>query len=120
MAHHHFTRDDRVLLAKLKTAGFSNRSCARILGFHPSTIGRELRRGYGATATGYSVRVARRRTALLRLRANQQHRKLHIIQAERITALLRCYYSPMAQEANAKTLGKYRKRPRRVFGKVVA
>ena len=94
MAHHHFTRDDRVLLAKLKTAGLSNRSCARILGFHPSTIGRELRRGYGATVTGYSVRVARRRTALLRLRANQQHRRLCAVQAERITELICQYYSP--------------------------
>ncbi|MBC7546840.1 helix-turn-helix domain-containing protein [Candidatus Saccharibacteria bacterium] len=42
MAQHHFTRDDRVLLAKLKAAGLNNLSCARILGFHPSTIGREL------------------------------------------------------------------------------
>ena len=94
MAHQHFTRDDRVVLVKLKTAGLSNRSCARILGFHPSTIGRELRRGCAATATGYSIRVARRRAARLRLQTNQQHRKLHTTQAERITALLRCYHSP--------------------------
>ena len=94
MAHHHFTRSDRVLLAKLKIAGLNNRSCARILGFHPSTVGRELHRGKANTASGYSVRVARKRTAHLRTSANQQHRKLHRQQAERITTLIRQYYSP--------------------------
>lgn len=94
MAHHHFTRHDRVLLAKLKTAGLSNRSCARILGFHPSSIGRELQRGAASTATGYDVRVARAHSRHLRLDANQQHRKLHDTQAQRVTELLRQYYSP--------------------------
>ena len=95
MAHHHFTRDERVFLATLKTAGLTNRSCARILGFHPSTIGRELRRGYAATtATGYSVRVARKRAQYRRTAANQQHRKLGSAQAERIISLIRQYYSP--------------------------
>lgn len=94
MAHHHFTRDDRVLLAKLKTAGLSNRSCARILRFHPSSIGRELRRGVAPTATGYDIRVARVRNRQLRWAANQQHRKLHAPQGKQITALLRQYYSP--------------------------
>lgn len=36
MPHHHFTREDRVLLAKLKTARLSTASCARILGRSPS------------------------------------------------------------------------------------
>ncbi len=94
MAHHHFTRDDRVLLAKLKTAGLTNRSCARILGFHPSSVGRELRRGAAPTATGYDIRVARVRNRQLRQQANQQHRKLFVAQAARITGLLRQYYSP--------------------------
>jgi IS30 family transposase len=94
MAHHHFTRDDRVLLAKLKTAGLSDRSCARILGFHPSSVGRELKRGAASTATGYDVRVAQRRSRKLRTRANQQHRKLHNAEAEQITALMHQCYSP--------------------------
>lgn len=94
MAHHHFTRDDRVLLAKLKTAGLNNRSCARILGFHSSSIGRELQRGKADTFTGYNVRIARKRTQTLRTRANQQHRKLHNKQAQELTALIRQYYSP--------------------------
>jgi transposase, IS30 family len=94
VAHHHFTREDRVLLAKLKTAGLNNRSCARILGFHPSSIGRELCRGAAPTASGYDIRVARVRAARLRTAANQQHRKLHAEQATQLTELLCQYYSP--------------------------
>lgn len=94
MAHHHFTRDDRVLLVKLKTAGLNNQSCARILGFHPSNIGRELRRGQAATAIGYDGRVARKRAQQLRRRANQQHRRLCAAEAIRLTELIRQYYSP--------------------------
>lgn len=94
MAHHHFTRDDRVLLVKLRTHGLSVRSCARILGFHPSSVYRELQRGRNDSGTGYSVRVARLRAQTLRSAANQQHRKLHHHQAEQITVLIRQYYSP--------------------------
>ena len=94
MAHQHFTRDNRVLLAKLKTSGLSVRSCARILGFHPSSIYRELKRGAADTTTGYDTRVARQRAAHVRATANQQHRKLHGQQAEQLTTLLQQYYSP--------------------------
>lgn len=94
MAHHHFTRDDRVLLAKLTTTGLSARSIARILGFHPSSVYRELQRGAGTTQSGYSVQVARQRSKRLRTAANQQHRKLHQAQAEQLTDLIRQYYSP--------------------------
>lgn len=44
MSHHHFTRDDRIKLETLKSQGLSNRQIAQILGFHKSSIGRELRR----------------------------------------------------------------------------
>lgn len=94
MAHHHFTRDDRVFLATLRTQGMSVRSCARILNFHPSTICRELKRGTGDTATGYSVRTARHRARRVRTAANQQHRKLHDVQARQIVVLIRQHYSP--------------------------
>lgn len=94
MAHHHFTRDDRVLLAKLISAGLSSRSCARILGFHPSSVYRELKRGRHPATARYSIRTARVRAKRLRRAANQQHRKLHQAEADRITALIRQYYSP--------------------------
>lgn len=94
MAHHHFTRDDRVLLYKLKLSGLSNWSCAQILGFHPSSVGRELKRGKADTVVGYSIKVANKRSKSLRTSANQQHRKLYEPEAIKITNLLKQYYSP--------------------------
>lgn len=94
MAHHHFTREDRVLLVKLKASGVSIQGCARILGYHVSSIYRELRRGKAETAIGYDIRVARKRAKRLRTIANQQHRKLHAAEATQITKLIRQCYSP--------------------------
>jgi transposase, IS30 family len=96
MAHHHFTRSDRVILQKLKRSGTSNAGCARILGFHPSTISRELNRGAAPTATGYSVDIAQTNVYQLRQQANQQHRKLYScsFQSLAICVLLARYYSP--------------------------
>ena len=94
MAHTHFTRSDRVFLQKLRTAGLSVLSCARILGKHRSSIYRELVRGKADTATGYSVAVARKRAAHVRTRANQQHRKLTAQLAWKIVRLLKQYWSP--------------------------
>lgn len=77
MSHRHFTRDERVRLQTLKRAGLSNAACARELGFHASSIGRELKRGASlATSTGYSVRLAQSSVRQARRQANQQHRKL--------------------------------------------
>lgn len=94
MAHHHFTRDDRVFLAKLRSEGLSVRACARILHFHPSSVYRELQRGRSATASGYSVRAARQRAHAVRSVANQQHRKLGDAEATQLLTLIRQYYSP--------------------------
>ena len=94
MAHHHFTRDDRVFLVKLITKGLSVHACARILGFHPSTIYRELARGRATTSTGYSVKVAREHAQSVRRAANQQHRKLWQKQADALLSLIRQDYSP--------------------------
>lgn len=78
MSHRHFTRVTRVQLQTLKRAGLSNTAIARQLGFHPSSIGRELRRGAStASVTGYSIRVAAKHAKVARTTANQQHRKLH-------------------------------------------
>lgn len=58
MAHKHFTREDRVFLAKLLKKDTSILECARILDFHPSTIYRELKRGESNTTIKYSTKVA--------------------------------------------------------------
>lgn len=89
MVHHHFTRDDRAFLAKLLSDGLSIRSCTRILGFHPSSVYRELVRGKAATRTGYSAKAARRRAQSVRHAANQQHRKLWQRQADALLSLIR-------------------------------
>ena len=94
MAYHHFTRDDRVFLVKLITKGLSVHACARILGFHPSTIYRELARGRATTSTGYSVKVAREHAQSVRRAANQQHRRLWQKQANTLLSLIRQDYSP--------------------------
>ncbi len=97
MAYHHFTTTDRRLLQKLKMQGFSNSYCARILGYHSSTIGRELRKGYcNSTKTNYHVTIAGEKTRLRRLKANQQHRRLfnNSKQSEVIITLLKEYWSP--------------------------
>ncbi|MGI6139865.1 MAG: helix-turn-helix domain-containing protein, partial [Candidatus Hydrogenedentales bacterium] len=57
ISNHQFTRDDRIKLVTLKSQGLSNRQIAQILGFHKSSMGRELCRNsvrgrYCSTATG--------------------------------------------------------------------
>lgn len=44
MSPHHFTRDERLRLSAYKESGLSNSQIADLLGFHKSTIGREIRR----------------------------------------------------------------------------
>ena len=62
MSPQHFTRDDRLKLETYKLAGYSNAHIAGILGYHKSSIGRELGRNsirgryQGALADKVSVR----------------------------------------------------------------
>lgn len=94
MAHHHFTRNDRVFLAKLRNEGLSVRACARIMKFHPSTVYRELTRGNNPETGRYSVRTARTRARILRTTANQQHRKLGEKASNQLLKYIRQDYSP--------------------------
>lgn len=96
MAHTHVTHTDRVLLQKLLTAGKNKAACARILGFHPSTISREIARGAAPTTTGYSVRIAQTKADHARFVANQQHRKLfnNSKLSYELVQLLKQYWSP--------------------------
>lgn len=47
MSHHHLSRDERATLAAMLRAGHAQAECARTLGVHRSTIGRELGRSAG-------------------------------------------------------------------------
>jgi len=63
MSHHHFSRDERVSLAALLRAGYSQSECARSLGVHRSTISREVRRcpaEYRAVAADKCAAVLRK------------------------------------------------------------
>lgn len=97
MSHRHFTRLERVSLQTLKRAGLSNQAIADQMGFHPSSIGRELQRGASSTvACGYSVRTAQRHADTARHTANQQHRKLRSFSALSLYVCIRLakYWSP--------------------------
>ena len=94
MAHNHFTREDRAFLAKLLKKGTKVSECARILDFHPSTIYREVDRGSANTTTGYHAGLSSERAALVRRKANQQHRVIDEHIAKKLLDLIRQYYSP--------------------------
>lgn len=96
MAHHHFTRSDRVLLQKLKALGKNNAECARILESILAVLGVNCVGVAEPPLRGYSVRSSRIRSRRLRTVANQQHRNLFPggIQSFGICVLLARCYSP--------------------------
>jgi IS30 family transposase len=55
--YHQFDLDDRIELSRLHVAGTPPREIARIMGRHPSTIGRELKRN-GLPRAGYKPAAA--------------------------------------------------------------
>ena len=80
MSHKHFSRNERIQLAGFEKAGMSNKEMAVTLGKHPSSIGRELKKGqariHGERTSTYSWKKSRKVTYERRMVANQQHRKL--------------------------------------------
>ena len=86
MSRHHLTHTNRIELATLLRQGYPARQIAQALGFHHSTIYRELARNRAATASGYHVGQAQRRARFQRHRANQCFRKLPANQ--RLVAIL--------------------------------
>ena len=77
MSHHQLTQYQRHELgALLSGKKHSYREIAGLLGFHHSTIGREVRRHSWHNASGYHAVQARLQLKRTRLLANQHHRKL--------------------------------------------
>jgi IS30 family transposase len=77
MSHHQLTQYHRHELGALLAGGkHSLREIARILGFHHSTISREIRRHTWRNPSGYHAVQARLQLKQARLSANQHHRKL--------------------------------------------
>lgn len=72
----HLTYYDRHTLGKLRKSGHGVRQMARIMGFSPSTISRELRRN-PCNFTRYSCHKAQDNTKFRRCAANRRRAKLH-------------------------------------------
>ncbi len=91
--HTHFTREDRIALGALKRAGLSNGSIGKQLGFHRSTIGRELERNQkprgGYHALNADVQAQKRRQD-----AKHHYRKIDTVIGQSIASRLSPLVSP--------------------------
>lgn len=92
----HITQTQRIELSTMLRLGMSQAASAAVLGFHPSTISRELLRGRDSRTGRYHARAARIRARTVRVVANQHHRKLpgDVSLETYIEAKLRLYWSP--------------------------
>lgn len=99
--HTHFNREDRIALGALIRAGLSQAEVGRQLGFHRSTIGRELTRnqkprgGYHARSADVQARIRRRQSKL-------QYRKINSVLGTELAMKLHPLTSPevVAHEVN--------------------
>ena len=71
--HHHLNQSDRACIASLLRSHYTYSSIAKIIGVHPSTISKEVRRN---SIGGYSVHQAQRETRLRRMNARAQYRMI--------------------------------------------
>lgn len=96
MSYAHFNLSKRIQLFALLRAGLKHNKIAKILGKHPSSISRELKRNPADTSTGYSVYLAKKRAKEKRIKANQRFRKIDNNQKieEYIIKRLKRYWSP--------------------------
>lgn len=94
MSYRHLTRDDRVALAAFLRAKTSLSEISVALGFHPSTIAREITRN--STPAEYSVLAAKRKSGLRRHAANQCHRQVGLDTdlTDTVKSLLELEWSP--------------------------
>ncbi len=73
MYYIHLNRDDRIRLATLLKAGLNITACAFNLGYSRQTISREVNANGGTSQ--YDPYSAQKKAQLIRLKANQAHRK---------------------------------------------
>lgn len=94
MLYKHFTRDDRIKLGVLLSAGHSFRSCAKHTGFSPTAIGEEVNENGGRN--NYDPYLAHRKAKAKRKQANQCHRKFRkgSWQVQIVIGLLKDGWSP--------------------------
>lgn len=95
MSYTHIKPDERVELAILLRAGHKQCTIAQLLGKHPSSISREIRKN--STNEGkYNCWLAKRNTKVKRLNANKRFRKLRANKKLKryIERKLKKYWSP--------------------------
>jgi len=95
MPHRHITRPDRVYISTCVRLGIKHNVIAVALGFHPSTIGREIKRGNRPDGR-YGVRFAQNRANYVRWKENQRFHKIkgHVDVEEGIGMKLSIGWSP--------------------------
>lgn len=96
MSHHQLTQTNRIEIAVLFRTGMSYRAIGKQVGFHHSTISRELSRHGWNNISGYDARQARIQLKQTRLNANQHKRKLPTNKAlvDLVTLKLKANWSP--------------------------
>ncbi len=96
MSYTHFNSSKRIQLFALLRAGLKHNRIAKILGKHPSSISRELKRNPADTSVRYSVYLAKKRAKEKRIKANQRFRKIDNDQdlEKYIIRKLKQYWSP--------------------------
>lgn len=95
MSYTHIKPDERVELAILLRAGHKQVTIAQLLGKHPSSISREIRRNSNGNGK-YNCWLAKKNTKAKRLTANRRFRKLRANKKLKryIERKLRKYWSP--------------------------
>jgi IS30 family transposase len=94
MSHTHLTRVDRVSLAVLLRAEKNYEEIAVVLGFHATSIGREVTAGGGRKS--YTVKAGQKQADQKRRAANQCHRKMgkDAVLTDTVKSLLELQWSP--------------------------
>lgn len=93
MTYRQITRDDRIAISVLRKEGHHNAEIARRLGFHRSSIGREIRRNSCWYDGAYRYSKAQKHTNFRR-RNSRQGRRHSDEQYRRVETLLGQDYSP--------------------------
>jgi len=88
----HLTFEDRRFLYRLMKSGKSNREIAKLIGKHPSTIGRELNRNTGQR--GYRPKQAQRLAHERRLASRRPHKMDDPVVYQYVEQRLNQYWSP--------------------------
>lgn len=91
--HKHFNREDRIALGALKRAGLSHAEIGTQLGFHRSTVGRELKRNQKPRG-GYHALNADVQARERRVHAKKQYRKIDTVLGQCIASRLNPLTSP--------------------------